>query len=176
MSSEKAFPKKGFRSKTAVTNCGYCSQKIKEENLENHCKAVHKKPKLVAGQRTLDLLFSRPGVATGGGSPHLLDPDPTPPAAKKAKLSEDDPVIEEAEPSEFGDHILIDNVTETIDDNVSQAFVQNISDKGELLAKNPDLLASKEMEVEQVEVDQMEEGAEQVDAAAAASDSCQIKY
>ena len=93
MSSQKAFPKKAFRSKTAVTNCGYCSQKIKEENLENHCKTVHKKPKLVAGQKTLDLLFSRLGVATGGGSSTLLDPDPSPPASKKAKLSQDDLVI-----------------------------------------------------------------------------------
>ena len=60
--TDKNAVKKKYRSKKAVTKCGYCSLEVKEENLENHCKTVHKKPKLAAGQRTLDSLFKPPSV------------------------------------------------------------------------------------------------------------------
>ena len=67
--SDKGLVPKSYKSKSAVTNCGYCSLKLKEENLENHCKTVHKKPKLAAGQRTLDGLFSRATVASAPATP-----------------------------------------------------------------------------------------------------------
>ena len=51
--SEGTSLKKEYKSKTAVTKCGYCKIEIKEANLENHCKNIHKKPRLVAGQQTL---------------------------------------------------------------------------------------------------------------------------
>ena len=59
--AERLFFKKDFRSKTAITRCGYCKVSIKEENLESHCKTAHKKPKLAAGQKTLDSMFKRSG-------------------------------------------------------------------------------------------------------------------
>ena len=67
--------KKEFRSKTDVTNCGYCNVSLKEENLENHCKTVHKKPKLVAGQRTLENIFKRHVQESS-------EPDLSPPSKK----------------------------------------------------------------------------------------------
>ena len=43
----------------------------------------------------------------------MVEPDPTPPPSKKVKLSEEDgPVLEEADPRNFGDHILLDKMTE----------------------------------------------------------------
>lgn len=90
--SDKGFAKKVFKSKTAVTSCGYCNIKIKEENLENHCRSVHKKHKLVAGQSTLDRLF-RPQQKV---PPVVVEPDITPPWSKKLKVSEDIPETEEA--------------------------------------------------------------------------------
>ena len=69
--------KKEFRSKKAMTKCGYCNISIKEENLENHCKTVHKKPKLAAGQSTLDKIFKRPlQVSSAPIEPDLLPPPP----------------------------------------------------------------------------------------------------
>ena len=69
--------KKAFKSKTAMTKCGYCNISIKEENLENHCKTVHKKPKLAAGQSTLDKIFKRPlQVSSAPIEPDLLPPPP----------------------------------------------------------------------------------------------------
>ena len=59
MASEKGFFKKEFKSKTAVAKCGYCFNSFKEENLKNHCQTVHKKPKLVAGQKKIDGLFKK---------------------------------------------------------------------------------------------------------------------
>ena len=56
--------KKEFKSKTAVTKCGYCSVQIKEENLESHCKTAHNKPKLSAGHNTLDDMFKGNKVVT----------------------------------------------------------------------------------------------------------------
>ena len=54
--------KRVFKSKTATTNCGYCQLKIKVENLEKHCKIIHKKPKLASGQVTLDSMIKKPKV------------------------------------------------------------------------------------------------------------------
>ena len=71
--------KKEFRSKTAVTKCGYCNITIKEENLENHCKTIHKKPKLAAGQSTLDRIFKRPSQV----SSETIEPDLSPPPPKR---------------------------------------------------------------------------------------------
>ena len=90
--SDKVFAKKVFKSKTAITSCGYCNIKIKDENLENDCRSVHKKPKLVAGQSTLDRLF-RPKQKV---PPVVVEPDITPPPSKKLKVSEDIPETEEA--------------------------------------------------------------------------------
>ena len=106
--SDKILPKRGFKSKTAVTSCGYCNLKIKEENLESHCRTVHKKPKLVAGQRTLQgLLLSRSSSHQElsnnnvGVFPPVVEPDPTqPPPSKKFKYSEDCDDFEEEEGSD----------------------------------------------------------------------------
>ena len=94
--------KKGFRSKTAVTECGYCNIKIKEENLEKHCKAVHKKPKLVARQRTLEGLMNKPpSTASDSNKNEAVDldtPDPeleSSPPAKKLRVSSDDEMSED---------------------------------------------------------------------------------
>ena len=59
MASEKGFFKKEFKSKTAVAKCGYCFNSFKEENFKKHCLTVHKKPKLVAGQKKIDGLFKK---------------------------------------------------------------------------------------------------------------------
>ena len=101
--SNKILPTRGFKSKTEVTSCGYCNLKIKEENLENHCRTVHKKPKLVAGQRTLQgMMFSRSSTQQElsnnnvGVFPPVVEPDPTPPPpSKKLKYSEDCDDLEE---------------------------------------------------------------------------------
>ena len=63
--TDRAFVKKEFKSKNAVTKCGYCNLKIKDENLENHCKTIHHKAKLAAGQVTLDSMFKRKVVDRG---------------------------------------------------------------------------------------------------------------
>ena len=57
--SDKVIMKKSYRSKTTVTQCGYCSMTLNEENLQNHCKTVHNKPKFSAGQRTIKGLFRK---------------------------------------------------------------------------------------------------------------------
>ena len=84
--------KKGFRSKTAMTKCGYCNISIKEENLENHCKTVHKKPKLAAGQSTLDSIFKRPLEVPSSES---IEPDVFPPPPKKLNIDTLDNLSEE---------------------------------------------------------------------------------
>ena len=87
--------KRDFKSKTATEKCGYCNVKIKEENLENHCKTVHKKPKLAGGQSTLDslLLKSNEGAAgdvSDGVDDRNVYPAPVieEPAPKKLKISD----------------------------------------------------------------------------------------
>ena len=88
--ADKNLFKKDYKSKKAVTKCGYCSQDIKEENLENHCKTVHKKPKLAAGQRTLDSLFKPTRVNVDPIPDETLpaaEIDVAPPPAKKAKVT-----------------------------------------------------------------------------------------
>ena len=40
-------------NKTKKSKCGYCSKEIPDDNLKQHCKEVHEKPKLVTGQKTL---------------------------------------------------------------------------------------------------------------------------
>ena len=84
--AEKFF-KKDFRSKTAVTRCGYCKVSLKEENLESHCKTAHKKPKLAAGQKTLDSMFKRSHDASETSlETEIVPPTPT----KKQKLRDED--------------------------------------------------------------------------------------
>ena len=88
--ADKNLFKKDYMSKKAVTKCGYCSQDIKEENLENHCKTVHKKPKLAAGQRTLDSLFKPTRVNVDPIPDETLpvaEIDVAPPPAKNAKVT-----------------------------------------------------------------------------------------
>ena len=85
--AEKFFFKKEFRSKTAITRCGYCKVSIKEENLESHCKTAHKKPKLAAGQKTLESMFKR----SHDSSESSLETDIVPvPPTKKQKLVDGD--------------------------------------------------------------------------------------
>ena len=90
--------KREFKSKTATTKCGYCNVKIKEENLENHCKTAHKKPKLAAGQYTLESLFKSKEKAVDNTTDELEDenvndivdlaPDIDQPTSKKRKASD----------------------------------------------------------------------------------------
>ena len=171
MSSEKSLPKKSFRSKTALTICGYCSQKIKQENLENHCRTVHKKPKLAAGQSTLDHLFSRPG-----GSLPLVEPDPTPPPSKKVKLSDEDgPVLEEADPRVYGDHILLDKVTEATvedvyDDNSESGNVE-MTPGNKVDENNCNKPSFVETDVAPVSISKLDEIVIKIDAIKASVDS-----
>ena len=86
-----------------MTKCGYCQLQIKVENLENHCKNVHHKPKLAAGQKTLDNLFSSGipfDISSSNINPPLEIPaladdmpeqnsDAAPPLAKKQKVDQD---------------------------------------------------------------------------------------
>ena len=101
--------KKEFRSKIATTKCGYCNTKIKEENLENHCKTVHRKPKLAAGQSTLESLFKpkeRADETTGDELQDDQPPDINQPAPKKCKVS--DSVDEDSEPNaELNNNIFL---------------------------------------------------------------------
>ena len=89
--SDNNFYKREYKSKKAVTKCGYCSVEIKEENLENHCKSVHKKPKLAAGQRTLDSLFKTSSIADTAVpvDNNTADPSSPPPSKVLAFVSED---------------------------------------------------------------------------------------
>ena len=41
------------KSKTKKSKCGYCYAEILDQNLREHCKQVHDKPKLVKGQKRL---------------------------------------------------------------------------------------------------------------------------
>ena len=59
MASEKVFFQTDFKGKTVVAKCVYYFNSFKEENLKNHCLTVHKKPKLVAGQKKIDGLFKK---------------------------------------------------------------------------------------------------------------------
>ena len=43
-----------YLSKTKKSKCGYCSKKMLDNNLKQHCKEVHEKIKLVKGQKTLN--------------------------------------------------------------------------------------------------------------------------
>ena len=82
MSNSSSLVKKVFKSKTLVTKCGYCNNQVKEENLEKHCRVVHKKTKLVAGQKTLDGLFRRSSQISW-----QEDEPPEEPPLKQLKLS-----------------------------------------------------------------------------------------
>ena len=83
MSGKNPF-KREYKSKSAITKCGYCTLEIKEENLENHCKTAHKKLKLEAGQGIIDriiktnVLKKTPTIDNA-----TIDIDPTPSKSQK---------------------------------------------------------------------------------------------
>ena len=93
------FVKKEFRSKTALTKCGYCQIQIKSENLEIHCNKVHKKPRLAAGQRTLENVFKVPSNSPSSSKvsadtdPPFIQPDPASAAKKDLGLAMEDSEI-----------------------------------------------------------------------------------
>jgi hypothetical protein len=57
MASKVPFVKSGFKSKTLVTQCGYCFKSLKSENLKTHCKNVHSKPMLSFAERPISCLL-----------------------------------------------------------------------------------------------------------------------
>ena len=83
MASKVPFVKFGFKSKTLVTQCGYCFKSIKSENLKTHCKNVHSKPMLSVGERPISCLLkpvkesSAPSNVTESASCPKADPRET---------------------------------------------------------------------------------------------------
>jgi hypothetical protein len=64
MASKVPFVKSGFKSKTLVTQCGYCFKSLKSENLKTHCKNVHSKPMLSFAERPISCLLKTVNVCS----------------------------------------------------------------------------------------------------------------
>ena len=84
MASKSGLVKPGFKSRTLITKCGYCFLTIKKENLKAHCKNVHKKPMLSAGERPISGVFK----SAEADRRKFEDPEPEEPLPKKVKLVE----------------------------------------------------------------------------------------